>query len=191
MVKKKNLHQVTVYFSNKSWYTKITSTSASRISSFVSYHEEADTKLVALVNAFNSSGNTVLVRSTSGDIDILMPFLLHQFKNKRVLIEDGTGNSRKTVDMSSINLMQLQRQALAGVNAFSGNDYISCFFRKGKKKFWHMLTKHERFVQTFVDLGLFRHVMEETKQKLEEFVCLIYGDKKCKSVDKLRAKILH
>ena len=51
---KQNLHQVTVNFSNKSWCTKITSTSASRISSFVSDHKEADTKLVALANAFNS-----------------------------------------------------------------------------------------------------------------------------------------
>ena len=59
------------------------------------------------------------------------------------------------------------------------------------RKFWNVLTNHERFVQTFADLGLFGHVMEEMKQELEEFVCLIYGDKKCKSVDKLRAKILH
>ena len=39
---KQNLHQVTVHFSSKSWCSKITSTSASRISSFVSDHEEAD-----------------------------------------------------------------------------------------------------------------------------------------------------
>ena len=132
---KQNLHQVTVNFSNKSWCTKITSTSASRISSFVSDHKEADTKLVALANAFNSSDNTVLVQSTSGDINILMLCLLHHFKNKRVLIDSSTGNSRKIIDMSSTNLTQLQRQTLAGVHAFSGNDYVSCFFRKRKKKF--------------------------------------------------------
>ena len=42
-----------------------------------------------------------------------------------------------------------------------------------------MLTKHQRFFRTFADLGFFGHVMEETKQEVE-FVCLIYGDKKCK-----------
>ena len=182
---------MTVYFSNKRWCTKIISRSASRINSVVNDHEEADTKLVALVNAFNSSGNTVLVRSTFDDIDILMLFLLHQFENKRVLIDNGTSNCRKIIDMSSTNLTQLQRQALASVHAFSGNDYVSCFFRKRKKKFWLLLIKHERFIQTFADLGLSDHVTEETKQELEEFVCLIYGDKKCKSVEKLRAKILH
>ena len=116
---KQNLNQVTVYFSNKNWCNKITSTSASRISSFASDHKEADTKLVALVNAFNSSGNTVfvLVRPRSGDIDILMLFLLHQFKNNWVLIDNGTSNSRKITDMSSTNLTQLQRQVLTGIHA--------------------------------------------------------------------------
>ena len=76
---------------------------------FVSDYGEVDAKLVALVNAFNSSGNTLLVRSTSGDIDILMLFLLHQFENKPVLIDNGTGSSRKIIDMSSKNLTQLQR----------------------------------------------------------------------------------
>ena len=104
---KQNLHQVTVYFRNKSWCTKITSTSTSIIKSFVSDYKEADIKLVALVSAFNSSGNIVLFQSTSSDINILMLFLLHQFKNKRVLIDNGTGNSRKIIDMSSTNLTQL------------------------------------------------------------------------------------
>ena len=90
-----------------------------------------------------------------------MLFLLHQFENKQVLIENGTGNSRKIINMSSTNLTQLQRQALAGIRRFSGNDYVSCFFQKGNKKFWDVLTKHEIFVQTFADLGLFDHVMEK------------------------------
>ena len=105
---KQNLHQLTVSFSKKSWCTKITSTSTSRISSFVSDHKEADTKLVALVNAFKSSGNILLVRSPSGDINILMLVLLHQFENKRLLIDNGNGNSGKIIDMSSSNLKQLK-----------------------------------------------------------------------------------
>ena len=87
-----------------------------------------------------------------------------------MLIDNGTGNSRKITDMSSTNLKQLQRQALTGVHAFSGNDYVSRFFRKGKKTFWDVLTKHERFAQIFADLGLFDHVVKETKQELKEFV---------------------
>ena len=152
---KQNLHQVTVYFSNKSLCTKITSISASRISSSVSGHEEADRNLVALVNAFNSSGSTVLVRSPSGDI--LMLFLLHQSENKRGLIDNRTGNSRKIIDIRSTNTTQLQRQALAGVHAFSGNDYVSCFFQKGKKSFgtcWQSMKDLFRHLQTWASLAM-------------------------------------
>ena len=186
---KTKLKNRTVYYSNKSWCTKITSTNVSRINAFLSDHEEADTKLVALVNSFNITGNTVLIRSPSGDIDILVLFLLHQFKNKRVLIDNDTGKSRKIIDMSSTTLTQLKRQALAGIHAFSGNDYISAFFRKGKRKFWKLLMENEEFIQTFTNLGLFGHVMEETRDELEKFVCLVYGNGKCTSVDQLRAKI--
>ena len=52
-----------------------------------------------------------------------------------------------------------------------------------------VLIEHERFIQTLTDLGLFGHVMTETKQKFKNFLCLIYGDKKCKIVGK--QKILH
>ena len=63
---KMQLGDKTVYYSNKSWCTKIRSTTSSRVDALVSDHEEADTKLVALVNSFNHAGNTVLVRSPSG-----------------------------------------------------------------------------------------------------------------------------
>ena len=86
-----------------------------------------------------------------------MLFLLHQFKNKRVLIDNGTGNSRKIIDMSSTNLKQLQRQELTGVHAFSGNDYVSRFFRKGKKNFgtcWQSMKDLFRYLQTWACLTM-------------------------------------
>lgn len=91
--------------------------------------------------------------------------------------------------MASTTLTQMKRQALAGMHAFSGNDYISAFFRKGKKQVWKNLMKDEAFMETFSNLGLFGHIMEETRKDLERFVCYMYGDKKCTSVDELRIKI--
>ena len=113
----------------------------------------------------------MLVSSTSDDINILMLFLLHQFKNKRVLIDNGTSNRRKIIDTNSTTEASTSRR--------------SCKILKfNKLKFLDVLIEHERFVQTFSDLGLFGYVMTETKQKFEYFLCLIYGGKKCKSVDK-------
>ena len=41
-------------------------------------HEEANTKLVALVEPTNiANGKTVMIRSPSGDIDIIVLFILH------------------------------------------------------------------------------------------------------------------
>ena len=57
-----------------------------------------------------------------------------QFNSRRKLTP-GTGKSRKVVDITSSTLPDVQKEALIGVHAFSGNDYISSFCRKGKMGF--------------------------------------------------------
>jgi hypothetical protein len=67
-----------VFFSNVSHCRKITSGGSFVTDELFSDHEEADTKLVALVQAADvASGEAVMVRSPSGDIDILALFLAH------------------------------------------------------------------------------------------------------------------
>ena len=57
---------------------------------------------MALVeNAEIVEGNSLMVRSPSGDIDILVLFLLPQFDGKNVLIDNGVGKNRKIIDMST------------------------------------------------------------------------------------------
>ena len=91
--------------------------------------------------------------------------------------------------MSSSCLTVLEKQALSGMHAFSGNDYISSFFHKGKPLMWKILLKHQEFMQTFANLGLFSNVTEETRSQLERFVCLLYGGKSCTSVNEMRSNI--
>ena len=40
-----------------------------------------------------NNGNNVMVRSPSGDIDILVLFILHQFEGKTVFIANGVGKN--------------------------------------------------------------------------------------------------
>ena len=40
-----------------------------------------------------SNGNNIMVRSPSGDIDILVLFILHQFGGKTVFIDNGVGKN--------------------------------------------------------------------------------------------------
>ena len=120
----------------------ITRTEVCLILEQASDHEEANTKLVALVhNADILPCQSVMVLSPSGDVDILVLFLLHQRDNIKVLIDNGTGKSRKVIDMNSSGLNCIERQAVAGIHAFSGNNYASVFFRKGKEVFWNNVKK--------------------------------------------------
>ena len=69
------------------------------------------------------------------------------------------------------------------MHAFSGNDYVSSFFRKGKILFWKKIKSCPEYLNTFSELGNFNHT------DLESFVCALYGYLRCKSVDKVRSLI--
>ena len=144
--------------------------------------------LLNLINA-ESNGNNVMVRSPSGDVDILVLFILHQFGGKTVFIDNGVGKNLKIIDMSTTVLSSRQRHAFAGVHAFSGNVYISSFFQRGKKKMWNLVLKNERFLKVFLELGLFNNTTDDAIAKLEELVCYLYRDLKIKKVGKLRVKL--
>ena len=70
-------------------------------------HEEADTKVIAHAIECLSSSNekNVLIRSPSGDADIIVlcVSLLYTYK-ERVFIDNGTGKSRKLIWLGGINL---------------------------------------------------------------------------------------
>ena len=131
---KKNIGDKVIYFSNVNHCLKITQHVAVVVTEKSSDHEEADTKLVPLIGAANiENGKTVMIRSPSGDIDIIMLFIHHEFDGITILIGNGVGKSRKNIDMSTSLFCQQKFNVFAAVHAFSGNDYVSGFFPEGKK----------------------------------------------------------
>ena len=131
--RKHQLGRKSIFFSGKSNCRKVTENEVMVVNSLESNHEEADTKLIALVHAADvPSGDYVMVRSPSGDIDVLVLFVAHDFNDIHVLIDNGTGKSRQIFDATSSTLDDNKRKALLGLHAFSGKDYVSGFFRKGK-----------------------------------------------------------
>ena len=130
---KSTLNSRVIYFSNKRECTMISENQVSIIPELSSNHEEADTKVIALVKSANvDNEDSVMVRSSSGDIDILALFLSHDFGNTVIYVDNGTGKERKILEVTSTKLSTEQRRALLGLHAFSGNGYASAFFRKGK-----------------------------------------------------------
>ena len=53
--------------------------------------------------------------------------------SKRVLVDYGNGKNRKGVWLNSIDLDDNIRAALIGFHAFTGNDYVSSFSKRGKQ----------------------------------------------------------
>ncbi len=79
-----------------------------------------------------------------------------------------------------------EKKALVWLHAFSGNDYLSSFFRKGKSLCWKALLKKREFVEVFGKLGMENEVTESLLEELQKFVCCLYGYPRLSNVNDVR-----
>ena len=104
--------------------------------SLQSTQEEPDTKVMLhCLNILSSiSTSMVTLRCHSGDTDIfiLAVALLNCFRD-RVVYDDRHGKSRKVFRLKDVDIEDDIIDALIGFHAFTGNAYISSFFRKGRE----------------------------------------------------------
>ena len=118
----------------------------------LSTREEADTKIIAhaVEILHQDTKKKVVIRSPSGDTDILVlsAALLYNFK-EHVAIDNGSAQSRKCIDLRSLQFSEYKYSAMLGLHAFTGNDYLSSFFRKGKERCWKLMQKYEQFEVCF------------------------------------------
>ena len=66
--------------------------------------------------------------------------------DRRIFIDNGTGRNRKILKLCACELSQEQKKALLRLHSFSGNDYVSCIFRKGKQLCWKNVKNNSRFL---------------------------------------------
>ena len=129
-----------VYFARGDKCSKISKNGVSNVSSLNTDHVEADTKICYLAqhaasNCRNGNDTVCVVRSASGDIDIPIILLgIIPSENINVFNDSGTGKSRRELNVSRSDLSALERRAIVGFHAFTGNDFNSAFFYKGKVK---------------------------------------------------------
>ena len=149
--------------------------------------EEAGTKIIAhaVEILHQDTENKVVIRSPSGDTDILVvsAALLYNFK-EHVVIDNGSGQSRKCIDLRSLQFSETKYSAMLGLHAFTGNDYLSSFFRKGKGRCWKLMQKYEEFEVCFTKLGSEPN-LSDLFESLEEYTALLYGAKS-KSINEAR-----
>ena len=170
-----------LYFSTDNDCRRITRSLSVREESLVSDQEEADTKLVLhSLHALNESPRKkVIIRSPSGDTDVLIILLSKMIGHQdKIYLDYGTGLNRKGLCLSNVVMSESKLKALIGFHTFTGNDYISSFFRKGKPACWKILEKDAKFVDVFCSLGLSLELNQEVFKVLEEFVRLLYGSRR-------------
>ena len=157
----------------------VTRTSINNCDDLCSNQEEADTRLILHAkHPIDHASYSIIIRSPSGDTDIIVlaVSLLFDFKEK-IFLDSGSSGNRRLIHLASFELPDDYRAALIGYHAFTGNDYVSSFFTKGKKKCWNKLKEDPKYVQCFSSLGTRESPSEEQLQTLEEYVCVLYSTK--------------
>ena len=138
--------------------------------------EEAGTKIIAhaVEILHQDTENKVVIRSPSGDTDILVvsAALLYNFK-EHVVIDNGSGQSRKSIDLRSLQFSECKYSTMLGLHAFTGNDYLSSFFRKGKERCWKLMKKYEEFEVCLIELGSEPNLSDDLFESLEEYTALL------------------
>jgi len=182
-----------VYYARGNLCMKITSHCSEEIPALATDHIEADTKICYLTQHAldeNSGGPTVcVVRSSSGDTDIPIILLANERENLKIIIDHGSGKGRRFLDLSQCQLTELQKRALLGIHAFSGNDYVSSFFRKGKKTWWTLIKDDENMQKVFAELGNEQQLSSVVFDGLQICTCAIYNQRRCKRINEARSTI--
>ena len=123
------------------------------------------------MDALKEPETTVVLRSHSGDTDIMvLAVALIKSDCERIYIDYGNEKNREAICLADILMNENEKDALFGFHPFSGNDYISGFFRKGKSSGWKCMVKTEKF-QLFADLSKSWELEESHLLLLEEFLC--------------------
>ena len=122
-----------------------------------SNQKEADTNVTLHVYSILKNINPeryVIIRSHSGDTDIniIATSLLVSY-SANVYIDYGNASSRKGISLSEINLRNSEKESLLRMHAFSGNDFMSSFFRKNKVHCWKIMKTSDEFEEAFKLLG--------------------------------------
>ena len=107
-----------------------------------------------------------------------------------MIIDDfhGDGN-RKSYRISDIELDDDIISSLIGFHAFSGNDFVSSFFRRGKNTCFKLLEGSSRFKEAFSQLGSSWDLPDHVHEQLQSFVVRLYGIRKAIGVDEARYKL--
>ena len=84
-------------------------------------------------HAISTTEGSIILRSSSGDVDVMIIAISLTDTSKHVLVDYGNGKNRKGVWLNSIDFDDNIGAVLIWFHAFTGNDYASSIFKRGKQ----------------------------------------------------------
>ena len=191
-----SLNSKEIYFSTDGQCHKINKDDVINVPELSSNQEEVDTKLCLharhALNSVDRRGEgggrgAVTARNHSGDDDINVILIAKTIDTpEKVVLDFNKGKYRKLLRLSDIDMTDDTKKCLMGFHAFTGSNYTSAFFRKGKAICWKVLRNSLKFLQTSVTLGDEWMPSESLMNSLEEFVCYLFGSRHLKKINLLR-----
>jgi len=109
------------------------------------------------------------VRSLDTDVFILLLHFTSSLE-QTVLFNTGTEDRRRLIDVK-----QVAGRLGPALHSFTGCDTTSTFVRKGKLVPLKTLKRNKDFIDVFLKLGRSPEIEEQTYEKLEHFVCIMYN----------------
>ena len=93
--------------------------------------------------------------------------------------------------LSDISIDEKEKNALLGLYAFTGNDFVSSFFGVGKTTAYEKMVTETQNLDLFSGLGqsLNQNTLECQLERAESFVCQIYREKQHTSVNEARYEL--
>ena len=154
-------------------------------------HEESDTRMfLHAQHAMLQSYESIIIRSPDTDVAIIGLSLKVQLPVD-LFFFTGVGNKTRIVDLQAVasSLGSDVCKALIGIHTFTGCDSTSAFYGKGKNKAFVIASENKEYIQVFTELGSDYVLNVSTTQRLEKFVCHLYGYPSSTQVNDVRYKV--
>ena len=155
-------------------------------------HEEADTRMFFHLAGIIQPKNVVIRTADTDCLIIALANRRNYHVDTKIWLEVGT-QTANTLRYINVNLLELALGDLVGAlpafHALTGCDYTASFCRKAKIRPLKQLEKREDLQMALASLGTESEDCDETMKKIEEYVCLMYGRKKCVTVNEARLEI--
>lgn len=151
-------------------------------------HEEADTKMIFHVCNIDINANVTIRCSDTDVLIIMLANMANISENIHICMEVGVGKAQRFINITQLykSLGSNLSAALPAFHAFTGCDFNPAFFRKGKKRPFSIMAKSNDFIECFIQMSKSLEDRDNIFERIEEFVCHMYGLNRLKQVNEAR-----